>query len=87
MASSMTTPFAVPSSLQHLEYDPYNLEPYPNDFDDHDEDSRVASFERLISSLNDGNRFLRSGVWEEEEDDLDLWMDQSRLQNLFTLVR
>ena len=83
----IATPFAIPSSLQHLEHDPYNLDPYPDDFNDHNEETRTESFERLILRVNEGNRWLRADVWDEEEDDEDQWMDQARLQILYTLVR
>ena len=87
MTAPLTSPFSVPSSLQDLEHEPYNLDPYPHDFDDRDDESREASFESLVTRLTAGNRCLRAGVWDEDEDDEDLWMDQTRLQCLYTLVR
>ena len=36
--------FPIPSSLQELESPPYNLLPYPHDFDDDDEAARAESF-------------------------------------------
>jgi hypothetical protein len=53
--------FPIPSSLQDLEREPYNLEPYPRDFDDRgDEASRADSFQSLVQSLQQGNRNLRA---------------------------
>jgi condensin complex subunit 1 len=87
--------FPIPSSLQELESPPYNLLPYPHDFDDDDEAARAESFNRLIRLLEAGNRTLLSagmGLFEEDEDEddeggYDLWNDESRMQALYTLVR
>lgn len=101
--NKITFPTGIPSSLQDLEREPYNLEPYPNDFDEHgDEASRADSFKSLVESLQQGNRNLRAArgsafattdssqqqeSQEDEDDDEDPWMDRERVQNLYTLVR
>lgn len=85
--------FPIPSSLQELESAPYNLLPYPHDFDDDDEAARAESFSRLIRLLEGGNRTLLSSglglfeVEDEEEEDYDTWNDNGRIQALYTLVR
>ena len=91
--------FPIPTSLQELESEPYNLLPYPSDFDDIDEAARADSFDALVALLERGNRTLINGgmvLFEEEEegDDgqdneggYDPWMDQERVQALYTLVR
>ena len=90
---STKSTFPIPSSLQELESPPYNLLPYPHDFDDDDEAARAESFNRLIRLLEAGNRTLLSagmGLFEEEdegEEDYDVWNDESRMQALYTLVR
>ena len=53
--------FPIPSSLQDLEREPYNLLPYPHDFDDDDEAVRADSFSRLVEIVEQGNRSLMSG--------------------------
>jgi condensin complex subunit 1 len=95
MAAAST--FPIPSSLQDLESEPYHLQPYPADFDDADEAARADSFEALVALLERGNRTLTNGgmvLFEEEEEDgeeggggYDPWMDQERVQALYTLVR
>ena len=94
MPSSSTTSFPIPSSLQELESDPYNLDPYPSDFDDVDEAARADSFDVLVATLERGNRTLSNGgmvLFEEEEENddggYDPWMDRERVQALYTLVR
>ena len=90
--------FPIPTSLQELESEPYNLLPYPNDFDDVDEAARADSFDALVALLERGNRTLINGgmvLFEEEEEEgeggdgggYDPWMDQERVQALYTLVR
>ena len=85
--------FPIPSSLQELESSPYNLLPYPSDFDDDDEAARAESFSKLIRLLEGGNRTLLSSglglfdVEDEEEEDYDVWNDTERIQALYTLVR
>ncbi|KAL7544117.1 hypothetical protein ACHAXR_013559 [Thalassiosira sp. AJA248-18] len=85
--------FPIPSSLQELESSPYNLLPYPHDFDDDDEAARAESFSKLIRLLENGNRTLLSAglglfdVEDEDEEDYDVWNDNERIQALYTLVR
>jgi hypothetical protein len=84
-----TAIFPIPSSLQDLEREPYNLLPYPNDFDDDDEASRSDSFMQLVTRLERGNQVLISGginLFQQEEGYLP-WMDMERVQCLYTLVR
>mmetsp|Transcript_21819 Transcript_21819/g.45861 ORF Transcript_21819/g.45861 Transcript_21819/m.45861 type:complete len:1356 (+) Transcript_21819:199-4266(+) len=92
--SSSKSTFPIPSSLQELESQPYNLLPYPHDFEDDDEASRAESFDRLVRLLENGNRSLIScgmGLFEvdegEEEGEYDVWNDGDRVQALYTLVR
>jgi len=89
-----TSTFPIPSSLQELESDPYNLDPYPPNFDDVDEATRADSFDALAATLERGNRTLSNGgmvlfeeAEEEGEDGYDPWMDRERVQALYTLVR
>ena len=66
---SSSSAFPIPSSLSELEGAPYNLQPYPPDFDDDDEAARAESFGRLIRLLENGNRSLLSsgmGLFETE---------------------
>eukprot|EP00578_Thalassiosira_sp_NH16_P013282 CAMPEP_0181126046 /NCGR_PEP_ID=MMETSP1071-20121207/27397_1 /TAXON_ID=35127 /ORGANISM="Thalassiosira sp., Strain NH16" /LENGTH=1435 /DNA_ID=CAMNT_0023211575 /DNA_START=62 /DNA_END=4367 /DNA_ORIENTATION=+ len=92
-AASSKPTFPIPSSLQDLECAPYNLLPYPHDFEDDDESARAESFARLVRLLEDGNRTLASaglGLFEtedDEEEDYDVWNDGERVQALYTLVR
>ena len=87
--------FPIPSSLQELESSPYNLLPYPHDFEDDDEATRAESFAKLIRLVEAGNRSLQSaglGLFEveddgDEEEDYDVWNDPERIQALYTLVR
>ncbi len=88
--------FPIPSSLQDLESEPYNLDPYPPNFDDVDEATRADSFDALVSTLERGNRTLSNGgmvLFEEEAENgdedggYDPWMDRERVQALYTLVR
>ncbi|CAJ1944395.1 unnamed protein product [Cylindrotheca closterium] len=84
--------FPIPSSLQDLEREPYNLLPYPYNFDDDDEEARALSFCRLVKTLEMGNRRLategmslfqsQNGYPDEEK-----WMCEDRVQALYTLVR
>jgi len=81
--------FPIPSSLQDLERAPYNLLPYPHDFEDDNEAARADSFYALVSVIEQGNRTLASSslvLFEDEEGD-DPWMDEERIQALYTLVR
>lgn len=84
--------FPIPASLQELESAPYNLLPYPNDFEDDDEAARAESFHKLIRLIEAGNRSLISnglGLFEvaDGEEDFDAWNDTERIQALYTLVR
>jgi hypothetical protein len=82
------TAFPIPPSFTSLESPPYNLLPYPLDFNDDDETCRAESFHRLISIVDAGNRTLNCGgygLFEEEEEDV--WCDGERIQALYTLVR
>lgn len=83
--------FPIPASLHDLERAPYNLLPYPYDFNDDDEAARADSFSGLVHLLEQGNRTLSSGgiaLFEsQEEDDAEPWMDEDRVQALYTLVR
>ena len=84
--------FPIPSSLQDLEREPYNLLPYPQDFDDDDEAARADSFNRLVDNIEQGNRTLQmeglslfqDGGYDEGSE---TWMDGERIQALYTLVR
>jgi condensin complex subunit 1 len=88
MANVQST-FPIPASLQDLEREPYNLLPYPQDFDDDDEASRADSFQNLVDLIERGNRTLMTGglslfeSYEEQEP----WMDGDRVQAMYTLVR
>jgi hypothetical protein len=87
------TKFPIPSSLQDLERDPYDLLPYPVGFADDDEETRAASFDRLVSDLEQGNCVLSNIGIEcfENESDTDEeskeWNCEDRVQALYTLVR
>lgn len=86
----MSTRFPIPASLQDLERHPYNLLPYPNDFDDDNEAARAQSFDQLVELLEDGNKVLtRYGVqlFLEDDDDSPEWIDTQRMQALYTLAR
>lgn len=92
-----TSKFPIPSSLQDLEREPYNLLPYPHDFDDDDEAARAESFCQLVSLIERGNSSLMNGDLDlfqpEQHDDsnvevlYDPWMDGERMQAMYTLVR
>jgi hypothetical protein len=84
--------FPIPASLQDLEREPYNLLPYPHDFDDDDEAARAESFSHLVTSIQRGNQSLMSGgayLLQEHQtsEEYDVWMDGERVQALYTLVR
>ena len=91
--SSNNATFPIPASLQELESPPYNLLPYPQDFDDDDEAARAESFSKLIHHLEGGNRMLLSsglGLFDvegDDDEDYDVWNDYTRIQALYTLVR
>jgi len=91
LASTAST-FPIPASLSDLERNPYNLLPYPYDFDDEDESARADSFNNLVHDLEQGNRGLSTGgisLFEnlDEEEPEDQWMDEDRVQTMYTLVR
>ena len=86
--------FPIPSTLQDLEREPYNLLPYPEEFDDDDEGTRADSFEALVSKIEQGNRYLtvqydQKGASEDDDEDEEeeQWMEDGRLQAVYTLVR
>ena len=67
--------FTIPSTIQDLERAPYDLLPYPEDFDDDNEAARSDSFASLVQLLQQGNRDISEELTED------------RLQALYTLVR
>jgi condensin complex subunit 1 len=84
--------FPIPASIQDLERAPYNLLPYPHDFEDGDEAARADSFERLVELIDAGNQTLSSGALflfdpRQRADGEDPWMNEDRVQALYTLVR
>ena len=90
--------FPIPASLQDLEREPYNLLPYPHDFDDDDEAARADSFCRLVTLIERGNQALLTGglyLFQPQPQQCDPnvgeiydpWMDGERVQALYTLVR
>lgn len=84
--------FPIPASLQDLERDPYNLLPYPHDFEDGDEAARADSFAQLVGLVERGNQTLLSGGLflfdpRQRSQGEDPWMDEDRVQALYTLVR
>ena len=90
---STPSSFPIPSSLQDLEREPYNLLPYPHDFDDDDEAARADSFDRLVEYIENGNQnllsqgmvvFQTSTAYEGFEEK---WNSEERVQALYTLVR
>ena len=85
----MAQAFPIPPAFTLLESSPYNLLPYPVDFNDDDESCRAESFDRLISFIEAGNRSLNCGGLDlfEEEEGGDEWNDGERVQALYTLVR
>lgn len=86
--TATSSSFPIPSSLQDLERAPYNLLPYPHDFEDDDEAARADSFDALVHLVEQGNRTLVSGslsLFGEDGDEP--WMDEDRIQALYTLVR
>jgi len=83
--------FPIPLSLHDLEREPYHLQPYPSTFEDDDEAARAESFASLVRSLEQGNRTLNSSaanmtLFVDEEGD-DPWMEDARIQAMYTLVR
>ena len=91
-AGSNTSTFPIPDSLHDLERAPYNLLPYPYDFCDDDEAARADSFNGLVHLLEQGNRTLSAGgisLFESSniDEDGDPWLDEDRMQAMYTLVR
>ena len=94
---SSTSTFPIPSSLQDLEHEPYDLLPYPIGFSDDDEATRADSFHQLALFLERGNRTLEHGGMDLFEtavidhggdyDDVEVWNSEDRIQALYTLVR
>lgn len=81
--------FPIPSSLQDLEREPYNLLPYPHDFDDDDEAARADSFSALVDHIEQGNQVLLSEgitLFQSYEGQTS-WLDNERIQAMYTLVR
>lgn len=84
-----STTFPIPSSLQDLERAPYNLLPYPTDFDDDDEIARAESFDRLVQIIDCGNETLDQDgmtLFLSEEETI-VWNNQERIQAIYTLAR
>jgi hypothetical protein len=85
--------FPIPSTLQDLEREPYNLLPYPEEFDDDDDDARADSFSTLVNKIEQGNRYLtmqydQQGDGDDEDEvEEEQWMEEGRLQAIYTLVR
>ena len=82
--------FPIPASLQDLEREPYNLLPYPHDFEDDDEAARADSFNRLVDLLEGANRTLMIGglsLFQTFDEEQGIWMDEEHIQALYTLVR
>ena len=65
--SATTTSFPIPSVLTDLESSPYNLLPYPVDFDDDDEAARAKSFDKLVEYIQIGNDRLSAAILEHGE--------------------
>jgi hypothetical protein len=87
--TGFSSPFQIPESLQDLEREPYNLLPYPYDFNDGDEIARAESFASLLDTLEEGNQDLLSADMDffQQQDAEHEWMNDDRLQYLYTLVR
>lgn len=89
MAQAEESSFPIPSSLQDLEREPYNLLPYPHDFDDADEAARADSFSSLVELVEEGNQDLLSDgiVLFQPFEGQGQWLQNDRIQALYTLVR
>jgi hypothetical protein len=96
-SSSTTSRFPIPLSLPDLEREPYQLLPYPVDFDDANDHARADSFAQLVQFIEQGNRVISSNsnsspdllmnLFPQDAEDDDPWMDEARMQALYTLVR
>ena len=92
-AGTTASTFPIPNSLHDLEREPYELLPYPVDFDDTNEAARADSFDNLVDEIEQGNRKLsKEGISLFESVDQDdgeeqVWLDEDRMQALYTLVR
>jgi hypothetical protein len=87
MVATPEPSFIVPSCLQDLERSPYNLLPYPEGFDESNEATRSTSFELLLDIVREGNGRLNSRGISLFFDDEEVWLDDNRMQSLYTLVR
>jgi hypothetical protein len=93
--SSSRRRFPIPVSLHDLEREPYNLLPYPADFPQdatNDEAARADAFDGLLRDVVTGNRRLVGATLSQlfvrhDDDDEEPWMEESRVQALYTLVR
>lgn len=101
--STVKSRFPIPLSIQDLEQEPYELLPYPIEFpSESDEATRAEAFCSLVRGLESSNRTLLNADislfqsadsdFEDEEEagnqsESDLWMDEERMQALYTLVR
>jgi hypothetical protein len=56
--------FPIPTTLTDLERKPYRLRPYPEDFDDGNDEARAESFLALVDLLKEGNDELPRVDWE-----------------------
>jgi hypothetical protein len=91
--SSHEPRFPIPLSLHDLEREPYHLLPYPENFEHDDETARANSFAALVQLLEQGNRTLQCSqmalfvIDSDDDDEDDPWMENQRMQALYTLVR
>jgi hypothetical protein len=85
--NTMKSRFPIPSSIQDLERAPYDLLPYPEDFADDNEAARADSFTELVNKLEQGNHVLKNSDHRLFSEDEDVWLDEERMQALYTLVR
>ena len=89
-SSTMAKSFRIPSALHDLERAPYNLLPYPEDFEDDDEAARAESFDVLVLSIETSNRTLANSsiaLFESDSEGEEAWNNEDRMQALYTLVR
>ena len=86
----MVQSFPIPSGIHDLERAPYNLLPYPEDFDDNDEATRADSFDELVLLLETSNRIAAHSsiiLFETHDEDEEAWNNEERMQAMYTLVR